>query len=371
MILFRYLTKEVLVNMFAVSLTLLVIVMSGRFVKYLAQAASGDLAPNVVFSVILYRMPGFLELVLPLGLFIGILLAYGRLYVESEMTVMSACGLSTKRLALFTLAPSVLVAALVGFLSLYAGPLGVYKTQQVFEDADNSSGLELLVAGRFRLDEKAGRVTYIERLDNDSNTMYGVFSAAQSEGKEGRQLSILIAEQGVIETREEVASRYLVFENGYQYMGAPGKLDFRVTEFERFGQLIKEPERQRSSYKKSDARTTEQLLASDRLQDKATLQWRISLIILVPIIALIAQALSKTNHRKGRYVKMLPAFLIYIFYLVGLNAARDAIEKEQLPLEVGMWWVHAIFFVLALFLLFSQDVYRQFRHSNSKPGANA
>ena len=107
MILFRYLAKEIFITMSAVSATLLVIVMSGRFVKYLAQAASGDLAPDVVFSIMAYRLPSFLELVLPLGLFIAILLAYGRLYVETDMTVMSACGLSTRRLALFTLAPAI------------------------------------------------------------------------------------------------------------------------------------------------------------------------------------------------------------------------------------------------------------------------
>ena len=125
-----------------------------------------------------------------------------------------------------------------------------------------------------------------------------------------------------------------------------------MTAFDQFGQLIKEPEIQRNSYKKTDARSTEQLLASTKLEDKATLQWRISLGILVPIIALIAQALSKTNHRRGRFVKMLPAFLIYIVYIVLLNAARDGIEKEKIPLELGLWWVHGVFLLIALLLLF-------------------
>jgi lipopolysaccharide export system permease protein len=45
-----------------------------------------------------FRLPGFLQLILPLGLFLGILLAYGRLYLESEMTVLSATGMSQQRL---------------------------------------------------------------------------------------------------------------------------------------------------------------------------------------------------------------------------------------------------------------------------------
>ncbi len=370
MILFRYLAKEILVSMFAVSATLLVIVMSGRFVKYLAQAASGDLAPDVVLNIMMFRLPSFLELVLPLGLFIAIMLAYGRMYVESEMTVMSACGLSVKRLSLYTLFPSLLVAAAVAYLSLYASPVGIGKVQEIFDDTKNSNGLELLVAGRFRVDDKTGRVTYIKGLDKDGQVMQEVFSAEQTGAtKSEQQLSVVFADEGTIQVDEASNARYLLLEQGYQYVGQPGQKKFRVTQFGEFGQLIEEPEERRASYKKSDARSTQELLQSEKIEDKATLQWRISLAILVPIVALIAQALSKTNHRRGRYVKMLPAFLIYIFYLVGLNAARDAVEKGKIPLEFGLWWVHLIFLLLAMLLLFGSDSWRRWRGRGGDAGS--
>ena len=70
MIVFRYLSREVLVTLSAVSAVLLVIIMSGRFIKYLAQAAQGVLDPGVLFLIMGYRIPGFLQLILPLGLFL-------------------------------------------------------------------------------------------------------------------------------------------------------------------------------------------------------------------------------------------------------------------------------------------------------------
>jgi lipopolysaccharide export system permease protein len=45
-----------------------------------------------------------------------------------------------------------------------------------------------------------------------------------------------------------------------------------------------------------------------------------------------------------------------------LNAARDAIEKGDLPLAVGMWWVHGLFLLLALLLLFGGDWLRWLKH---------
>ena len=70
----------------------LAIILTGRFVKYPAEAASGKLAADILLPVMWYRLPGFLELLIPLGLFIGIFMAYGRLYVESEMLILGACG---------------------------------------------------------------------------------------------------------------------------------------------------------------------------------------------------------------------------------------------------------------------------------------
>ena len=104
LIVFRYLSRELLVTLSAVSAVLLVIIMSGRFIKYLAQAAQGLLDPGVLLMIMGFRLPGFLQLILPLGLFLGVLLAYGRLYLDSEMTVLSATGMSQRRLLAYSLA---------------------------------------------------------------------------------------------------------------------------------------------------------------------------------------------------------------------------------------------------------------------------
>jgi len=351
--------------MLAVSIVLLLIVMSGRFVKYLAEAASGDLAPEVVFAVMAYRIPGFLELVLPLGFFIGILLAYGRLYVESEMVVMSACGLSTSRLALFTILPSFLVAAVVGVLTLYATPMGMTNVQAIFQQSKNANGLETLVAGRFRLDEDSRRVTYVEALDNERSFLSNVFSAEQIQTRDGKpQLRVLFARSGQIVYKEQFNKEYLDLEEGFEYTGVPGGKALEVTEFGTFSQKIKGKTERPILNKKTDARSTLDLIRSDSLEDLATLQWRISIIILVPIIALIAQAMSRTNHRRGRYVQLLPASLLYIMYLVLLNAARDGLANGKVPPEVGMWWVHAIFLFVALLLLYSKQWYYKLRFTS-------
>ena len=103
MIITRYLSKQILQTTAALSFILLVVAVLGRLLKYLAQASQGDLDPGVLFLLMSYRLPDFLQAILPIALLLGILLAYGRLYAESEMTVLVACGIGSRRLLQITL----------------------------------------------------------------------------------------------------------------------------------------------------------------------------------------------------------------------------------------------------------------------------
>ncbi len=359
MILFRYLAAEVLKSVVAVTVALLAIIMSGRFVKFLAQAASGDFAPDVLLLVMLYRLPSFLEVVLPLGLFISILLSYGRLYVDSEMTVMSACGMSRRRLLVYTQLPALFIAAVVAYISLVVTPAGVQKSAEKLAASRAEIGVEAAVEGRFRIDKASGRVTYIEAVDRGSQSMKSVFMAQPEPVQEdGRSLlSIITAQKGVFEVNENTGERRLVLEQGVRYVGQTGYPDYQLTRFEWLSQLMQDPEIK--TYRQElDGKPTAELFFSDRLEDIATIQWRISLSLLVPVAALIAVSLSKTDHRRGRYGKMFPAFMLYMIYLVLLNAVRDGIAKGTWPVMPGMWVVHLGFFALGLLLLYRDSIYR-------------
>ena len=107
------------------------------------------LDPGVLLLIMGFRLPGFLQLILPLGLFLGILLAYGRLY-ESEMTVLSATGMSQRRLLAYSMAPAALVAALVGWLSLGLAPQGIAEVDRILNQQDSLTEFDTLVPGASR-----------------------------------------------------------------------------------------------------------------------------------------------------------------------------------------------------------------------------
>ncbi|GAB3270442.1 LPS export ABC transporter permease LptF [Parahaliea aestuarii] len=358
----RYLTRDVLTHMLAVSFVLLVVIFSGRFVKYLAEAAVGDLAADILLPVMFYRLPGFLELIVPLGLFIGILMSYGRLYVESEMVVLSACGVSPVKLAGYTMVPALVVALLVGLLSLLVTPLGAARSAELLQDPSSSQGLQTLAAGRFQTRRGSDMVSYARDIDPETGAMQSVF-LSQGGGRDSDPRMVLtVAQEGEVRMDPDSGARYLELRKGYRYEGVPGDLDYRVTRFERFGELIPEPEGGIRTAAPVDGRPTTELLASQAPQDIAALHWRLSLPVMVPIVALIALCMSRTDHRRGRYIKMAPAFLIYLGYLMLLANARSAVEEGKMAMLGGFWGVHLLFLLLGLALLFGPDWLARLRY---------
>ncbi|KAB0500721.1 LPS export ABC transporter permease LptF [Pseudomonas moorei] len=352
MIVFRYLSREVLLTLSAVSAVLLVIIMSGRFIKYLAQAASGLLDPGSLFLIMGFRLPGFLQLILPLGLFLGILLAYGRLYLESEMTVLSATGMSQQRLLVMTLFPATLVAVVVAWLSLSLAPQGANQFQLLLNKQDALTEFDTLEPGRFQALRDGTRVTYTEQLSDDRINLSGVFISqknASSDGKD-RGISVLVAEKGRQEINPD-GNRYLILDNGYRYDGNPGQADYRAIKYDEYGVLLPKPDVS-DEVTDRDALSTRALMNSDDLRLRAELEWRLSLPLLVFIVTLMAVPLSRVNPRQGRFLKLLPAILLYMAYLTLLIAARGALDKGKIPVALGLWWVHAIFLIIGLGLLY-------------------
>jgi hypothetical protein len=70
----RYLVKQVVSTSLVVIALLTLIMMGGRLIKYFGVAAQGRLDAGILFSIIGYRLPEFLTLILPLGFFIGLML---------------------------------------------------------------------------------------------------------------------------------------------------------------------------------------------------------------------------------------------------------------------------------------------------------
>jgi len=359
---FRYLSKQVLAIMVAVTLILLVVGLINRFIQYLGEAVAGEMASNVLLLLIFYRLPDFLLVILPLALFLAILLAYGRMYAENEMTVLIASGLSRRRLLGFTLASSLLVVILVAFLSLLLAPWGIRNTEQLKQQQDQLTEVDLITAGQFQEFNEGERVTYAERISGVSGgrQLENVFVVSNPSGQDARTgIRVIISESARPEVDVASGARFMRLENVVQYQGQPGTAEFTIGQFDVQGILLPESAGFAEIDEEKALRTSD-LLGSSLPEFQAELQWRISAILIIPIMTLLAVPLSKVNPRQGRFSKLVPAALLYAFYFILLQVCREQVAEGQLPASLGLWWVHGVFLIIGLLL------YQEFQFSGRK-----
>lgn len=342
----RYLHKEIYVTLFAVTAVLLFVFMSGEFITYLGLVAQGNLFVSTLFKLALIQIPIFLGLLLPLALYIAILLAYGRLFAESEMTVLQACGISWERLLKISLFPALLVTIMVSVVLWWIAPNLNRLQEQLIEHDANTAFLFAVTPGQF---QKLGdsRVFYVESVDYQSGRFKDVFVAQkQNDGESWDVLQATYADQQVDQT---TGNRFLVFYDGASYENKPGTLAYRITEFQEYSVRIEPSNTQESRYAQ-DTIPTWELLHSDEIQDRAELQWRISFPLAALVLTFLAVPLSRVKPRQGRFAKLVPAILLLIVYFNLLIMSRRWIASGVLPEWVGLWWVHLIYVMLALIL---------------------
>ena len=359
MIIFRYLSRELLANTFAVCTVLMLVLLSGRFVRYLGQAVAGNLEPGVIFAILGYRIPDFIQMTLPLAFFMAVMLTFGRLYVESEMSVLRSCGISERRLLGYTLVVGVAVALLVAWLSFVVAPSGTAKYQQLYTAQQQKSELDQLSAHRFYSLDKGSLVAYAGAVEDDRSLrelfMAMFRPAAASSGRASESLVLVRAASGRQLRDSESGDDYLVLEDGVRIEGQPGSREFRITRFEQYGTRLENGQGVPGRPDIDSLPSTELFAAApEQLRDeyRATWHWRLALPMLVLVVGLLAVPLSRTDPRKGRFGRLLPAIMIYFIYLVALNAVRGSAAAGDLSPLLGFGLVHGVFVSLAL-LLFS------------------
>lgn len=348
MILSRYLSRDILVTTCAVALILLLIFLAGRFSRYLADAAAGKISADVLLTLLMYRIPLILERVLPVSLFLGILLVFGRMYVDNEVSVLNASGVSLTRLLKSAMGAVLVVMAVVALLSFYVSPEGYRRSEQLLNEEKRRSELDLLEPGQF-LKLKAGvGVIYAGSMRNERKLMHDVFIMRQMTRGDW---VVIRAETGYQEYDAKQDARYLVLENGVRYTVAPGKAVADKLSFGRMRQHLQPAAEYDARKFLYDTLPTAELIGSDDPKYRATLQWRCSLVFLVLVVAVLGVGMSRTSPRRGRFFKLLPALLLYFAYMMSLDVIRQHVAGGALPGFVGLLLVHVPFMAAALMAL--------------------
>jgi len=339
---------------------LFLIYSSDKFVDYLTEAAAGKISGSLVFQLLWLKLISALPILLPVSIFLAVILTYSRLVSDNEMAILSASGMSKPeqlKIVSYLIVP---VCVFVAGISFLVAPWAEVRLEELKTQARQEADITGIAAGQFKEFSKGDRVVYVESLSDDKTTMENIFLQIRQHGK----LGVLTSDRAIFELDEESGNRYIKFEDGRRYVGQPGGLDYRITEYKTYAILVEANEAVLKAANRVEAIPTSILLFSDVASHKAELQWRASSILSCILLSLLAVLLSQLPIGEKRYVLIFISMLIYFIYSNLLGVSRSLLKHDEIPSIIGLWWVHALLITAMLVLYYLPQIKRRLKQNN-------
>ena len=364
MILRRYMTQQVAANTAIVLLFLMALMLGGRLIRYFGIAAEGRLDVGLLFAIIGYNIPTFLELILPLSFFIALMLVLGRMYVDHEMSVLFASGISRGRLTRLMIP---LITGLFVFqmgISLLAKPWGLSNSEQIWQTQSLGSLLDLvrpktfISSGNYHL--------YVDEFDKEKRELKNLYVVQQQTDKSGKiaknDVIITATRAYQVPSKDTDSSMQLDLFQGRRYELGTNQANYNQASFEKYRITLEKPASEKITETNVETQTTAKLLANTQKPEvKAELGYRFTMPWLIIIAAMLATPLAQVRPRQGRWLRLLPSVLIFASCAISIISLRTAIGKESIS-EYAYIWLIVGFIAFALLLNWQSRVVHRVRY---------
>ena len=340
----KYIAKELLTVCLAVYFVLLIIVLSTEIVHLLKWASQGVIPLSAFLSYLFNSLFEFSIILIPLSMLMGILLAFGRLYSDSEMAAIMSAGIGPlqwyRPLMLIAIPATLLLLVLL----VYGRPAIAYQRALIHAEVRSQSQLDTLLVGQFNRAGKGGAILFLESGDDSDQQISNVFFQQHREKTSHVDLA-----ESTSNYEHDNGRRYMMMHGGTHYVGNAGNANFKIMKYKDYGVHVETKSvTPRTSVK---MKSVVELWHSTIPEDKAELQWRLTLPLATIIVAFMALPLSHTKPRSGRYSKLAISLIIYLLYSNLLGVGKTWIAQEKIPVWIGTWWVHLIAIIITLVLL--------------------
>lgn len=369
MILRRYITQQVATTTLIVLLFLMALLLGGRLVRYFGMAAEGSLDIGLLFSIIFYNIPTFLELILPLSFFVALMLTFGRMYVDNEMSVLFSSGQSRGRLMRIML-PFILILFMVeGFLSLWAKPYGLANSEKLWHTQSLSSAIDLIKPNTFI--SSGNYHFYVGDVDKQNKRLSDLYVIQTAKNPNQRDVIITAKQAKQLPSHEDDSMTRLDLIDGKRYEIDSNSLVYNQTHFERYRISFAKPSSEQVSTQNVATQPSLTLLQHwHKPEVKAELGYRLTLPFLIIIACMLATPLAQVQPRQGRWLRLMPAILLFVACAVSIISLKANISKQKLNNLAYVWFILAVLAV-CFWLNIQQTVLHRLRYrKNLRTTAN-
>lgn len=349
-----YLFSEITVPFLLGMATFTSVLLMGRLLKLADLVVAKGVPLMDVLRMILYLLPYFCLVTIPMAFLLALLLAFGRLSADSEITAMKACGVS-----LYGLLPPVLAFALLAYLAtacitVYGIPWGNTSFKKLLFNVMQSRA-DLSIKERVFIDDFPGMIIYLDRYSREDHTMSGILIHDERNPSDS---STIFAKNGVIAIDPATKILRMQLKNGSIHHPL-GKTGYRLIEFADYDLSVNLQESIREVLRNELDMSMEELRhgirspsvdRKMRLDMRLELHRRFALPFACFIFVLVGMPLGIQNQRSGKGAGFSLSIGALLIYYIVLAAGKALGERELLHPAAAVWAPNLVFLALGLYL---------------------
>ncbi len=305
----------------------------------------------LVMPLLLYMLPAFLALTLPMATLVAVLLVCGRLAGDLEVAALKASGVSPLRLFRPFLAVGIVATLLIAWLTLMVGPWssGAFQRQlfRILQSRASTGIKERTFSATFNQ-----FVIYVDEVSPSQVRLKGLLVSDERNPEQSR---IIVAREGRLLSDEATRRITLRFLDGSISESDVGdRRRFRQTYFSLYDMSLpvdspltaasreEKPEKQlllRQLISEADRLYREGQIATPYYVE---LHKRFALPVAALVFTLVGFPLGIRSHRGGRAVALGLSFGIVVSYYILYTSMEGIALRGRLPAGIAVWIPNAI-----------------------------
>ena len=359
----RYIGRQLLVSaIFAVTVLSGVLVLGNIFKKLLDLLINQNAPPGLILSFIAYVLPFSFTFTIPWGFQTAVLLVFGRLSAENELTAMRTTGVSIARASVPVWVLAVLLSCVCLWINLEVAP----RAQQRMKDAlfriatDNPLAM---FGGDKVIDDFPGRKIYVEKSEGRKLTNLLIYQLDPfnrvknvmyaREGNIGMETVPKTMPDGTVTEEKQIIltlRQGLYEQRDEEHPGDLSRIHHGITVEEGSMAIsLKELYEKQRKTKGVGALPIGELLDSDRPEKLVELNKRIGNALATIALALLAVPLAVTAQRKETSVGFAISLVLALGYYFLIFMADLARNVPALHPALFVWLPNVLFFAIGAF----------------------
>jgi len=357
----RYIAREITVPFFLGLGIFTFILLMDKVLSLTELVVSKGVHFSEALSLIIYILPSFLVIAIPMAFLLAVLLAFGRLSTDEEITAAKSSGIS-----LLQMLPPVMILSVIAFvitlgLMIYALPWGnhSFKTK-VYELARREASTSI-VPGKV-LDSFSDIILYVNEEDKSTGRYKGVMIS--SEKKEGKTSTVVAKEGEIISTPDDFSIALRLYDGTIHRNGDKEDLKYSLIKFKTYDITLsiesKKGPAMAATKGDRELGIGELLKKSKELRKRGQnddylmveLHKKFSIPFACIVFALIGAPLGIQGKRSGKahgFIFSLVLITVYYIFLMGGEAFGD---KGKVPPYLAMWAPNIFFVIIGFYLLY-------------------